>query len=137
MSTPAEEIGKEVERETGEGTDLWRLVTAPTIWAAHFLVCYCVGAVWCEKAGRNATLWPAQIVIAVVTIVALAGIGAVFWSLWKVRGLSTVDDNYNYAGNTPEERHRFLSHVSLMLCVLSAVAVLYAAIPAAVLSVCR
>ena len=29
----------EIERETGHGTDLWRVIAAPIIWALHFLFC--------------------------------------------------------------------------------------------------
>ncbi|MDF1775704.1 MAG: hypothetical protein P1V13_06725 [Rhizobiaceae bacterium] len=130
-------LQKEVKRETGEGTDLWRVILAPTIWAVHFLVCYVAAAIYCEKAGRMADLLPVRLIVGTATFIALAGLAAVFISLWKVRGLSSVNDDYNYAGNTPEERHRFLSHVALMLCVLSGVAILYAAFPALVLEVCR
>ena len=130
-------VKNEIKRETGEGTDLWRVILAPGIWAVHFLVCYVGAAVYCEKAGRSAALLPVQILVVAATLIALGGIGLVFASLWKVRGLSTINDNYNYAGNTPEERHRFLSHVALMLCVLSAVAVIFAAIPPFVLELCR
>lgn len=130
-------VGQEVERETGEGTDLWRVILAPGIWAVHFLVCYVAAAVYCEKAGRMADLMPARLLVGAATLAALAAIGLVFRSLWKVRGLSTVNDNYNYANNTPEERHRFLSHVALMLCVLSAVAVVLVAMPAVILEICR
>ncbi len=130
-------IEQEAARETGEGTDLWRVILAPSIWAAHFLVCYVAAAVYCEKAGRPAELWPVQLIVGAVTLAAMGGIALIFRSLWKVRGLSTVNDNYNFAGNDPEERHRFLSHVSLMLCVLSMVAILYVAIPAFLLGSCR
>ena len=38
-------IPKEVET-------LWTLFTAPVVWAAHFLVCYVLAAVWCAKRGK-------------------------------------------------------------------------------------
>jgi hypothetical protein len=133
----SDDTRNEVERETGEGTDLWRLITAPTIWAVHFLVCYGGAAIYCEKAGRTAELVPVTWFVAGVTAAALAGIGLLGWSLWKVSGFSTIGGDLNYLGNTPEERHRFLSHVSLMLCVLSAVGVIYVALPAFVLGTCR
>jgi len=133
----SDNVEKEVEHETGEGTDLWRVILAPVIWAVHFLVCYIAAAVYCEKAGRMADLLPAQLIVGAATLAALGGIAFIFHSLWKVRGVSTVNDNYNYAGSTPEERHRFLSHVALMLCVLSSVAIVYAALPAVFLDICR
>lgn len=132
-----EPIAREVKRETGSGTDLWRVIAAPIIWATHFLFCYVTVAIFCEKVGRAAELGTARWVVALATIVALAGIGWSSHALWRVRGRSLTDDDFEYEHNTPEERHRFLSHVALMLCVLSAVAVLYVAIPTFYLSTCR
>jgi hypothetical protein len=134
MSGP---IVREVRRETGSGTDLWRVIVSPVIWAVHFLASYVTVAVYCEKAGRAAFLDPAEIAVVVYTVVALAGIGWSTHALWRVRCRSLTDDDFEYEHNTPEERHRFLSHVALMLSVLSAVAVLYVAIPMIYLSSCR
>lgn len=130
-------IEREVKRETGTGTDLWRVIAAPIVWAVHFLFCYVFAAVYCEKLGRDAPLDFATWVIVGATIVALALIGLSTLHLWRVRGRSLTDDDFEYEHNTPEERHRFLSHVALMLCVLSAVAVLYVAIPMLYLTSCR
>lgn len=130
-------ISTEVRRETGTGTDLWRVIAAPIVWALHFLFCYVYAAIHCEKAGRDAPLGDVRIVIAIATCVALGAIALSTWHLWRVRGRSLTDNDFEFDHNTPEERHRFLSHVALMLCVLSAVAVLYVAIPVFYLSSCR
>lgn len=130
-------IGREVTRETGTGTDLWRVIAAPIVWALHFLFCYIYGAVYCAKAGRDASLDGPTTVIVGATVVALSLIALSTHHLWKVRGRSLTDNDFEFEHNTPEERHRFLSHVALMLCVLSAVAVLYVAIPMIYLSNCR
>ena len=130
-------IEREVIRETGTGTDLWRVIAAPIVWALHFLFCYIYGAVYCAKVGRDASLdGPATVIIG-ATVVALSLIALSTHHLWKVRGRSLTDNDFEFEHNTPEERHRFLSHVALMLCVLSAVAVLYVAIPMLYLSSCR
>lgn len=130
-------ITGEVRRETGTGTDLWRVIGAPVIWALHFLFCYVFAAIYCEKSGRDAALDDVRIAVAVATVLALAGIGLATRHLWDVRRRSLTDDDFEYEHNTPEERHRFLSHVALMLCALSAVAVLYVAIPVFYLTTCR
>lgn len=119
------------------GTDLWKAIAAPVIWAAHFLFAYVYAAIHCEKAGRAADLAPAEWAVGIATVLALAGIGAIAASLWRVRARSLTDDDFEFEHNSPEERHRFLSHVALMLCVLSAVAVLYVAIPMVYLTSCR
>ena len=134
MSNP---VTREVRRETGTGTDLWRVIVSPVIWALHFLASYVTVAVYCEKAGRDAALAPAEIAVIAYTVMALAGIGWSTWGLWRGRGRSLTDDDFENEHNVPEERHRFLDHVALMLCVLSAVAVLYVAIPMIYLSSCR
>lgn len=130
-------VESEVKRETGTGTDLWRVIAAPIIWAVHFLFCYVFAAIYCEKLGRDAALHDVRIAIAVATLVALAGIGLSTRHLWAVRGRSLTDNDFEFEHNTAEERHRFLSHVALMLCALSAVAVAYVAIPAFYLASCR
>jgi hypothetical protein len=130
-------VARETRRETGSGTDLWHVIAAPIVWALHFLFCYVWAAIYCEKAGRGAPLDEPRLVVIVATLVALALIGLSTRSLWRVRGRSLTDDDFEFEHNTPEERHRFLSHVALMLCVLSAVAVLYVTIPMLYLTTCR
>lgn len=127
----------EVERETGHGTDLWKVIAAPVIWAFHFLFCYVVVAIHCEKAGRGTSLDPARSWVVGATVVALIGIGWLMMRLWRVRARSVTDNDFRFEHNSPEERHRFLSHVALMLSVLSAVAVLYVMIPVVYLETCR
>jgi heme/copper-type cytochrome/quinol oxidase subunit 2 len=130
-------ITEETRRETGSGTDLWHVIAAPVVWALHFLFCYIWSAVYCEKAGRAASLDDIRMVVIAATLVALALIGWSTRTLWRVRGRSLTDDDFEFEHNNPEERHRFLSHVALMLCVLSAVAVVYVAIPIVYLGTCR
>ena len=130
-------VAQETRRETGSGTDLWHVIAAPIVWALHFLFCYVWAAIYCEKLGRGASLDEPRVAVVVATVVALALIGLSTLSLWRVRGRSLTDDDFEFEHNTPEERHRFLSHVALMLCVLSAVAVVYVAIPMIYLTTCR
>jgi hypothetical protein len=132
-----EPLAQEARRETGSGVDLWRVIAAPIVWAFHFLFCYVTVAIYCEKTGRAASLGDMRIAVAAATVVALAAIGWSSHTLWRVRGRSLTDNDFEFEHNTPEERHRFLSHVALMLCVLSAVAVLFVALPAFTLSTCR
>jgi hypothetical protein len=130
-------VQNEVTRETGSGTDLWRVIAAPIVWALHFLFCYVWVAIHCEKAGRDAMLGDARVAVILATVVALAAVGWSTHGLWRVRGRSLTDDDFEFEHNTPEERHRFLSHVALMLCVLSAVGIAYVAIPVFTLATCR
>lgn len=128
---------RSIVHESGQGTDLVRVVLAPTIWAAHFLVVYVGGAVWCAKAGREAGLDPVRWLTLAATLVALVAIAAVFRSLWRVRTPEDFEGNPNFSGNEPEDRHRFLSHVGITLCALSAVAILFVALPTVMVDTCR
>lgn len=123
--------------ETGQGTDLLRVVMAPTVWAVHFLVVYVGGAVWCAKAGREADLDPVRWLTLAATIAALALIAVLFRGLWRVRTPGDFQGNPNFSGNAPEDRHRFLSHVGITLCALSAVAILFVALPTVMVDTCR
>ncbi len=128
---------REIRRETGTGTDLWQVIFAPIVWAGHFLFCYVYGAVYCAKSSRDASLEGPTLVIVGATVLALVLIGLSTLRLWRVRGRSLTDNDFEFEHNTAEELHRFLSHVALMLCVLSAIAVLYVAIPMLYLTSCR
>ncbi len=128
---------EEAVRDHETGIDLWRVVTAPTVWAAHFLVCYVGAAVVCAKTGRDAPLGAARDLVGWTTVVALALLAVQFWSLWRARGLSVSGGDLVFEHNSPEERHRFLCHVALMLTVLSVIGVLYVALPAFLLETCR
>lgn len=128
-------VKEEVERETGSGTDLWLMIAPMIIWSLHFLFCYVWMAIVCEKAG-DAGYPEARLWIGVATAVAL---GLILWittRLWRVHNRSVTDNDFEFEHNTPEERHRFLSHVALMLCALAAVSVVYVALPALVLETC-
>ncbi|HZY69039.1 MAG TPA: hypothetical protein VFE52_10645, partial [Devosia sp.] len=89
----------DVTRETGSGTDLWRVIASPILWALHFLFCYVFTAIYCEKLGRDAELTEVRIAVAIATVVALAGIGLSTRHLWRVRGRSLTDDDLEFEHN--------------------------------------
>jgi hypothetical protein len=123
--------------EAEEGASLWRVIATPTIWAVHFLACYVAAAVFCAKAATDVPLQPVRLLVAAATALALAGIGYVVARTWRDWGVSLRDDDLIYDMPEVEERHRFLSHMTLMLAALSALAVLYVALPAIFLETCR
>jgi uncharacterized membrane protein YozB (DUF420 family) len=131
------EITREVRRETGSGTDLWRVIAGPSIWAVHFLICYVTAAVHCQKAGRDADLDSITGIVIVATLLALASIAGSAFGLLRTYARSLTEDDFDFEHDSREERHRFLSHVALMLSVLAAVGVIYVAIPVLYLGSCR
>ena len=124
-------------RGTDTGLDLWHVIAAPIVWCVHFLACYVWAAIRCEKAGRDAALGSAQTGIYVLTGVALVLIGLNTLRYWRTYARSLTDDDFDFEHNTAEERHRFLGHTALMLSVLSAIGVVFVAIPALLVATCR
>ena len=99
----------------------------PTIWAAHFLLCYITAAIWCEKmTGPDQGLGPVRTAIWIYTAFAVAGIS---WTGWiGYRKHSHGNGRTPHDDDTPEDRHRFIGFSTLLLSGLSLVATLFAAL---------
>jgi hypothetical protein len=114
---------------------LWVVAAAPAIWALHFVVAYTTAALWCGRLG-GASGSPAtvRIAIALYTAVALA---AVVWLGWRgyqrhrLGGATVPHDQ-----DTPEDRHRFLGYVTLLLAGLSALAIIFEALVVVLIRSC-
>lgn len=109
-----------------QAESLWFLIASPVIWSAHFLLSYITAAIWCAKVGGS--LEEVRIAIAVYTVAALLGIGAVGWKGFRRHhmGTSTLPHDFDSA----EDRHRFIGFASLLLSLLSGVATIYVALAA-------
>jgi hypothetical protein len=115
---------------------VWTLFTAPAIWAGHFLVCYFGAAFYCARRDvLEIGFGGLRIGIGVVTALALLGIllsGILAWRQW---GFGTGDPPHDQ--DTRRDRKRFQGFATLLLAGLSAVAVVYQALPALFLMDCR
>ena len=114
---------------------LWRLIVSPTVWAAHLMLAYVTGAIYCAKAGRDSSLTAVRWAIAIYTVVALMGI---VWNGWDGyrrhrQGAATLPHD----DDTPADRHRFLGFATALLAALSAVATIYAALVIVFVRSCR
>jgi hypothetical protein len=110
------------------------LIAGPLIWSAHFLASYLVAAVHCAKQPESG-LADVRAMILGLTIAALVGIAAT-----GLRGLKhhlKSTDGLPHDDDTPEDRRSFLGFATLLLCGLSAVAVVFVAMPVAFFEVCR
>jgi hypothetical protein len=115
---------------------LWLLTIAPTIWAAHLLLSYITGAIWCAKfADPAGTLGDVKTAVAWYTAVALAGIVTVGFEGLRRHRHGTEATTHDL--DSPEDRHRFLGFATLLLAGLSAVAVIYAAMATVFFETCR
>ena len=118
-----------------EKESLWWLAVSPTIWAVHFLASYVTVAIWCAKAAEaDAPLGSARVAVMVYTAVALAGIVANGWrALARHRiGSATVPHDFD----TREDRTRFIGFATFLLSLVSALAVVYVAMPFAYIGSC-
>ena len=106
------------------------LVGAPIIWMAHFVICYVIVALVCALQLNDARILgldPAQLGVAIATALALllmGGIAAVNLRTWR-----------HPSGPDPEIS-RFFAANTLLLCSLSAVALIWVAFPTALLPTC-
>jgi hypothetical protein len=115
---------------------LWLLAVSPTIWAAHFLLCYITAAIWCAKfAGRDGSLGPVRWAIAAYTVGALCGIALNGRSGLRRHRRGTESGPHDF--DTPGDRHGFLGYATVLLSALSAVAVVFAALVAVFFHDCR
>jgi hypothetical protein len=113
-------------------TSLASLVAAPLIWAAHFLLSYVTAAIWCAKVA-GADLGGARAAIAVYTVAALLSILVIGWRAARRHRLGDSPHDRD----SPEARHRFVAFATLLLAGLSAIAIIYAALAAALVGSCR
>ena len=112
------------------------MAASPTIWAAHFLMCYVTAAVWCAKQpSALAPLMTVRTAIAIYTLVALVAIALIGWRGWRAHGYGAAAVPHD--ADTPEDRHRFIGFATVLLSGLSAVAVLQAALAAVFITSCQ
>ncbi|QPM92314.1 hypothetical protein [Pseudooceanicola algae] len=116
-----------------EQASLFRITLAPVIWAAHFLVCYGLVAVTCAKG------WDIDAVrlgLILFSAGALGGIGWIGLAAWRQWNLSATGDRVNRRGR-PEDRHRFLGHAAFLLSIISAIGVIFVALPLILIGGCQ
>lgn len=118
-----------------EVESLWTLFTGPVVWALHFLVCYIVAAIFCEKPDLfGGDFFTLRILIAAVTALALAMIVLSAALAWRQWGFGAGDPPHD--APTRDDRLRFQGYATLLLSALSFVAVIFTALPALFISEC-
>ena len=121
----------EERRERG-----WLIVVSPTVWAAHFLLCYVTAAVLCAKSSPGEAVFPTiRTAIVVFTIAAMAIIAAVGLAGLRRHRLGAAELPHD--DDSPEDRHRFIGFSTFLLSGLSGVAVIYAALTVLFIGNCQ
>ncbi|EIE49310.1 hypothetical protein AL036_11645 [Salipiger aestuarii] len=112
---------------------VWIMVAAPTLWALHFVASYVVAAVWCARIGPSLT--EPRWIIAGMAVVCVALI--VWLATQAVRRYGGVFVIFEEITESSERgRDKFIGHVSLLLCILSGVAIAFTVIPGFVFGSC-
>ena len=115
---------------------LWLMAASPTIWAAHFMLCYVTAAIWCGMVvGRDGPLSTARVAIGAYTVVALAAIGTIAYVGFRRHRFRGGREPHD--ADTPEDRHRFLGYSTFLLSSLSGVAVIWSALAAVFIERCQ
>lgn len=104
---------------------LLSLISAPLIWAAHFLLCYVLVSLACALG-----LPGVRTGIAIVTAVALALIGFAAWTNLR----KWVQARHTPTPDAPLAA--FFALNALLLCGMSALALVWVAAPSAMLPLC-
>ena len=125
-----------VEPRTPDHYSLWLLTIAPTIWAAHLLLCYTTAAIWCAKfVGPDGALGEIRTAIVWYTAIALIGIAWIGWEGLRRHRHGTEATTHDL--DSVDDRHRFLGFATLLLAGLSALGVLYVVLAAVYFETCR
>lgn len=122
-----------------EQASLVRITFGPLIWVVHFTTSYAATAVYCAKiAGPQDRIHLLSWAILGATVAALAGIawiGRRSFRQWRKGNEDSVLEED--ADGSSEDRHQFLGHAALLLCVISFLGVIYTALPALLSASCR
>lgn len=115
---------------------LWTLIAAPAIWGVHFLFSYGLVAWQCAPNGDPLReIAGARTAIYAVTLICLSLIVLIFRRAWREWTAGGGDFRNN--ADSPEARERFLEFSTMLLAMLSAVAVVFETLPILMIGDCR
>jgi hypothetical protein len=116
--------------------NLWTLIAAPAIWGFHFMASYILTAYRCApNADPFTEIGGTRALIGGVTVVCLVLIGLILrrsWWEWQADGGGIHNDQ-----DSPEARERFIEFSTLLLAMLSFVAVVFETMPILLIGDCR
>lgn len=117
---------------------LTSLVSAPVIWSVHFVACYVLVSLACAYGFGGVGTGIAVLTIAALAM--LAYVARINWHKWnhaqRPSHPSQAPRHDSQAEHRAPELNSFFSLTSMMLCALSAVALMWVAFPAVLLPDC-
>jgi hypothetical protein len=109
-----------------ERAGLGTVIASPIVWSVHFMICYVTAAIWCAKAGDAGDFWILRATLGGYTVAALALVGWVGLRGYQRHRRGRAEPPHDQG--TVEDRVRFLGYASLLLSLLSAVAIAYSGV---------
>ncbi|MEC7793466.1 MAG: hypothetical protein VX791_08140 [Pseudomonadota bacterium] len=116
-----------------EQSSLLKITMAPTLWAAHFVVCYALVAVTCAKGWDFPTVRAGLLVFSCLVV---GGISLIGWRAWRQWNVSETGDFINRRGRA-EDRHHFLGHAAFLLSVISVIGAIFVTLPLVFIGGCQ
>lgn len=113
-------------------SSLWHMIAGPIVWALHFAAVYGWTASVCARTTDPAA---ARTGIAVLTLVALLLIAVIAWRAW-LQWDFLDDRDYEHDRPSVEDRREFLGHAGWLLAIVSAIGVIFVAMPAFFVGTC-
>lgn len=125
------------QHDTREKDDsLWWLAAAPLVWVGHLLASYITAAIFCAKAETLGTsLDSVRLAIVGYTAVALAAVVAIGFRGLRRHRFQAKSSAHDF--DTPDARYRFLGFATVLLSGVSALAIVYVALPILFMETCR
>ena len=111
---------------------LWIIPGPLVIWAAHFMISYVTAALACGRVGGAPR--PPSMIIGAYTAAALVMIAIIAWKGYRAHHFG--EEQPPHDADSAADRHRFIGYAASLIAALSAVAVIYSAMAAAVVSTC-
>ncbi len=114
---------------------LVRMCAPLGVWALHFVVVYSLQGLACARdigrapvAGLDATTW-SFVLLTVLALAVIAALGLQALRAWRAQRPAD-------SGRATSQRNRFLTAVTALSAVLAAIAVVFTALPIALLPTC-
>jgi len=117
-----------------EALSLWRTTFAPATWALHFVLCYALVSLSCIHGTPPVAITRSALILA--TLAALAVIALLGWRSYRHWAPGRTG-RLTHPYGTPEHRHHFLGHAAFLLAIISAIGVVFVALPLLVIGGCQ
>ncbi|WP_182866853.1 hypothetical protein [Stieleria mannarensis] len=128
-------MSKSISRDN-RVSPLWAIVSAPAVWAVHFLASYLTAAIFCAKlADSDGSAGEVQLAVMSYTVIALLLIAAIGASGFRRHHHGRHSTSHDDSGR--DAQRRMIGFATFLLACLSAVATLFTALVLVFVGTCH